>query len=265
MYLFKIVCFLVFTNAFLGYTQVGIGTLNPAIGTLLHIDDGSGAKGVQLPNADLIDLNTVDPLPTGTKIGTMVFNSNAFTGKGFFYWNGILWAPVQLFTNRSTKFEHAKVIEIDPAVNLNQAVATGGVDVEIMDRIVFTNNAGLFTPITDPNGRVNSVRIANDGRYRITTYLGLEQDSNFTGSTGIQARIKVTNSIGTVRYEGSYHRSTEMDQNGTGDDDGTLYFTEVIQLNTSDVIAINCTGLQGTAPVYQRDTNQSAIIIEKLR
>jgi hypothetical protein len=262
---FKIVCLLVFVNAFWGYTQVGIGTLNPAVGTILHVDDSSGNKGVQLPNADLIDLNTVDPLPAGTEEGTMVYNSNAFTGKGFFYWNGVLWAPVQLFTNRSAKFEHAKAIETVPAVNLNQAVSTGGVDVEIMDRIVFTNNAALFVPITDPNGRVNSVRVATDGRYRITTYLGLEQDSNFTGSTGIQARIKVTNSIGTVRYEGSYHRSTEMDQNGTGDDDGTLYFTEVIQLNISDVIAINCTGLQGTAPVYQRDTNKSALIIEKLR
>jgi hypothetical protein len=265
MYDFRIVCFLFFASAFLGYSQVGIGTLNPAIGTILHIDDDSGNKGVQLPNADLVDLNTVDPLPAATEIGTMVFNSYAFTGKGFFYWNGILWAPVQLFTNRSAKFEHAKVIETIPAVNLNQAVATGGVDVEIMDRIVFTNNAALFVPVTDINGRMNSFRVASDGRYRITTYLGLEQDSNFTGSTGIQARIKVTNSMGTVRYEGSYHRRTDMDQTGTGDDDGTLYFTEVIELNTFDVIAINCTGLQGTAPVYQRDTNKSAIIIEKLR
>lgn len=38
--------------------QVGIGTTLPAIGTILHVDDGSGTKGVTLPNADIIDLNT---------------------------------------------------------------------------------------------------------------------------------------------------------------------------------------------------------------
>lgn len=55
------------------------------------------------------------------------------------------------------------------------------------------------------------------------------------------------------------------DPGGGIDDDGTLYFTEIIELNAGDKVAVNCTRAEGTTAVYQRDPNRSAFIIEKLR
>ncbi|MEP0480029.1 MAG: hypothetical protein ABJD23_07420 [Nonlabens sp.] len=247
--------------------QVGIGTINPSVGTTLHIDDSTGNKGVKFAYVNIIDLNTVSPLPINTEIGTMVYNTNAFTGEGFFYWNGFLWAPNQLFEKRAAKFEHAKAVENIPEVSLSKDITTGGVDVELMDRTVFNESNALFVPITDANNRVNSVQINKDGRYRISVFISLEQDdSNISvGSTAILARFKITDSSNSITYDGGTHRSTEMDKNGTGDDDGTLNFTEVIELHQGDTLAINCIKAEGTSAVYQRASHQSAFIIEKLR
>ncbi|AGC77316.1 putative phage tail protein [Nonlabens dokdonensis DSW-6] len=246
--------------------QVGIGTTDPAVGTVLHVDDGSGTKGVKLPDADIVDLNTIAPLPVGTEEGTMVYNTNAFTGRGHFYWNGFVWAPIQLFADRSAKFDHAGPIETVAAVNLNQAGA--GVDVELMDNTVFDETSTLYTPIADANGRFTNLEVDDDGRYRITVFVGLEKD-NVSGGASIQGRLKITDSSNVVRYDGSYHRSSELDRTGDPgggiDDDGTLYFTEIIELNAGDKVAVNCTRVEGTTAVYQRDPNLSAIIIEKLR
>lgn len=197
----------------------------------------------------------------------MVYNINPFTGRGHFYWNGFVWAPIQMFNKRAARFKHNKVIENVAAVNHNQALATGGVDAELMDSADFNDNTALFTPVADLAGRVTSVRVAEDGRYRITVFIGLEQDDSpsASGSTAIQSRLKFTSTTNVVRYDGSAHRSTEMDKNGTGDYDGTLYFTEVIHIYAGERVAVNCTGLEGTSAVYQRDPDLSAFIIEKLR
>jgi len=252
----------------LAFSQVGIGTTNPAVGTILHIEDGSGTKGVKLPNADIEDLNTIEPLPAGTEEGIMVYNTNAFTGKGHFYWNGFVWAPIQLFADRSAKFNHAGPIETVAAVNLNKTGA--GVDAELMDQTVFDEASTLYTPIADANGRFTSLEVSDDGRYRITVFIGLEKDA-VSGGASIQGRLKITDNdiIPVTRYEGSFHRSSEMDRTGDPgggiDDDGTLYFTEIIELNAGDKVAVNCTRAEGTTAVYQRDPNRSAFIIEKLR
>ncbi|ALM21619.1 hypothetical protein AAT17_10420 [Nonlabens sp. MIC269] len=245
-----------------GQAQVGIGTTNPAIGTILHIDDSSGTKGVKLPDANLIDLNTIDPLPIGTKVGTMVYNINSFTGQGFFYWTGFVWAPLQLFSERAAKFQNFKNIETTNDVNLN---TTAGVDVEIMDGVVFNDNLDLFEQVTDANNRVTRIKVKKSGRYKITVFIGLEQDDTTAGSSSIQGRIRIKDSMNSLRFEGSSHRSSEMDRNGTGDDDGTLSFSEILNLDENDEISINCSNLEGTAAVYQRDKKGSAFIIEKIR
>lgn len=245
--------------------QVTVGNTEPATGTILHVDDNSGTKGVKLPDTNIVDLNTVDPLPIGTEEGTIVYNTKAFTGQGYFYWNGFLWAPIQLFRNISAKFNHDGPIGTTTDLNLNQVGA--GVDVEIMDNTVFNEATTLFTPVVDANGRTNSIQVSDDGRYRITVFIGLEQDDSVasSGSTSIQGRLKITNISNVVRFDGSYHRSSEMEKNGSGDDDGTLYFTEVVELNSGEKVSVNCTNAEGTSAVYQRDPYLSAIIIEKLR
>ena len=247
--------------------QVGIGTTEPADGTILHVDDGSGTNGVKLPDANIEDLNTVDPLPTGTEVGTMVYNTNSFTGQGHFFWNGFIWAPIQLFSNRAAKFEFDESVDGDSTLDLNTSTE---IDIELMNGVVFNDNATLFTPIPDPSGSVNSLRIQQNGRYRITVFISLEQQEN-TGSSAIQGRLKITDdstTIPTIRYDGSLHRSTEMDRTGGNrDDDGTLYFTEVIEIYANEKISVACRGLEGIdlVSVNEHPERNSAFIIEKLR
>ncbi|PPK95177.1 hypothetical protein LY01_01930 [Nonlabens xylanidelens] len=247
--------------------QVGIGTTNPAPGTVLHVDDGSGTEGVKLPDADIVDLNTIAPLPSGTEEGMMVYNTNTFTGQGYFYWNGFVWAPIQLFDNISAKFDFDESVDGDSTLDLN---TTTEIDIELMNGVVFNDNATLFTPIPDPSGSVNSLRIQQNGRYRITVFISLEQQEN-TGSSAIQGRLKITDdstTIPTIRYDGSLHRSTEMDRNGGNrDDDGTLYFTEVIEIYANEKISVACRGLEGIdlVSVNEHPERNSAFIIEKLR
>lgn len=250
----------------LSNAQVAIGNTDPATGTILHVDDTSGTKGVKLPDANIIDLNTIDPLPVGTEEGTMVYNTNAFTGQGHFYWNGFVWAPIQLFANQSAKFIFADA-GTNALVDLN---TVAGADIELMEGTVFNEHTTLFTPVADTSGSFNSVQVGENGRYRITVIISLELATG-SGTGAIQGRLKITDNSTTpvVRYDGSYHRSTEMDETGSPgngiDDDGTLYFTEVVELNENDKVSVNCTRADGTIQIYQHDNRTSAFIIEKLR
>ncbi|WP_124979912.1 hypothetical protein [Nonlabens xiamenensis] len=71
--------------------QVGIGTTDPAAGTLLHVDDGNGDKGFLPPVVDIADLSTAAPLPNTLTAGTVVFNQSATTEDGYYFWNGTQW------------------------------------------------------------------------------------------------------------------------------------------------------------------------------
>ncbi len=74
--------------------QVGIGTTNPAGGSLLDIE--SAEKGILVPRVDIADLSTQAPV-TGDLASSeslLVYNTNTTTGKGFYYWDGTQWVAV---------------------------------------------------------------------------------------------------------------------------------------------------------------------------
>lgn len=74
--------------------QVGIGTTNPAGGSLLDIE--SAEKGILVPRVDIADLSTQAPV-TGDLTSSeslLVYNTNTTTGKGFYYWDGTQWVAV---------------------------------------------------------------------------------------------------------------------------------------------------------------------------
>ncbi len=83
---FLLTSFLLFT-AF-SIAQVGIGTTTPATGSLLHVDDGNGNKGILIPKVAIEDLSTAAPLDTNLEVGTLVFNSSGSNPIGFYYWAG---------------------------------------------------------------------------------------------------------------------------------------------------------------------------------
>lgn len=98
---YKSICsFVLFFITISTYAQVGINTTTPAEGALLDVT--STDKGVMIPKVDIADLATIDPVtgvtPTVPGLaaveGMLVYNTNAITGPGYFYWTGTEWASV---------------------------------------------------------------------------------------------------------------------------------------------------------------------------
>ncbi len=93
--------YLFFTN--ISISQVGIGTTNPAAGSMLDIE--SNDKGILIPRIALTgtdDATTVTPSATE---GLLVFNTNTVNSgttsvsEGFYYWNGTQWVRLQTDTH----------------------------------------------------------------------------------------------------------------------------------------------------------------------
>jgi len=57
------------------------------------LDVKSSDKGVLVPRVDIIDLSTAAPVTTPTT-SLLVYNTNATTGPGFFYWDGAKWVSI---------------------------------------------------------------------------------------------------------------------------------------------------------------------------
>lgn len=57
------------------------------------LDVQSTDKGVLIPRVDIADLNTAAPV-VAPETSLLVFNTNATTGEGYFYWDGLRWVSI---------------------------------------------------------------------------------------------------------------------------------------------------------------------------
>ncbi len=90
--------FLIFTTTIIN-AQVGIGTINPASGSLLDIE--SSDKGILIPRVTLTGTNDITTITPAATTGLLVFNTaTAGSGatavsEGFYYWDGTKWVRIQ--------------------------------------------------------------------------------------------------------------------------------------------------------------------------
>ncbi|WP_298950196.1 tail fiber domain-containing protein [uncultured Nonlabens sp.] len=75
------------------FAQVGIGTSTPASSAILDVTTTLNDKGILIPRVNIIDLNTQDPITGIMEESLLVYNTNVVSGKGFYYWDGIMWQP----------------------------------------------------------------------------------------------------------------------------------------------------------------------------
>lgn len=79
--------------------QVGIGTTNPASGSMLDIV--SSDKGLLIPRVGLTGTDDTTTITPSATEGLLVFNTNTAgsginsVSEGFYYWNGIKWVRLQ--------------------------------------------------------------------------------------------------------------------------------------------------------------------------
>jgi len=85
----KLILIILIVNSTFVFSQVGIGTTVPSNGAILDLN--STDKGLLITRVNITDLNTIAPITGGSTIGLLVYNENATTGKGFYYWDGFKW------------------------------------------------------------------------------------------------------------------------------------------------------------------------------
>ncbi|MCB0456121.1 MAG: hypothetical protein R2776_00315 [Flavobacteriaceae bacterium] len=73
--------------------QVGINTITPQAGSMLDVT--SSDKGILIPRVDITNLTNIAPITGGATESLLVYNTNTTTGKGFHYWNGSVWIPIE--------------------------------------------------------------------------------------------------------------------------------------------------------------------------
>lgn len=85
---------------FIGFSQVGINTTNPDASSMLDIT--ATDKGLLIPRISIPNLNAAAPI-TSPATSLLVYNTNATTGIGFYYWDGTKWTSISGGTNYWTK------------------------------------------------------------------------------------------------------------------------------------------------------------------
>lgn len=63
----------------------------PSGDALLDISSISGTKGLLIPRVNIANLATIAPITGGTTTSLLVYNTNATTGLGYYYWDGSRW------------------------------------------------------------------------------------------------------------------------------------------------------------------------------
>lgn len=80
--------------------QVGINTTTPDASSMLDISATN--KGLLIPRVSIPNLNAAAPV-TAPAVSLLVYNTNATSGIGFYYWDGTKWTPFTGGTSHWTK------------------------------------------------------------------------------------------------------------------------------------------------------------------
>lgn len=172
--------------------QVGIGTSTPDNGSMLDIT--ASDKGVLIPRVSISNLSSIAPLSGSTTTSLLVYNTNATTGTGFYYWDNAL--------PRWVKIDGGK----DWSITGNAGTVPGTNFIGTTDNVEFrirTNNT-------------ERMRIANSGNIGVNTAPSsykLEVDSG----TGDAIYGHSSNVGGVLGYESNFTFGVAPQTiNGTG-------------------------------------------------
>lgn len=101
--------------------NVGIGTSTPAPSAKLDITDAE--RGVLIPRIDIPNLSAAAPVNTPAT-SLLVYNTNATTGTGFYYWDGTQWTKV--LDNTDTDHDWYEVGTTNAPDAITDAIFTQG-------------------------------------------------------------------------------------------------------------------------------------------
>lgn len=220
--------YLLFLISIMGFSQVGINTTNPGDGSILDI---SGAnKGLLIPRVNIANKNTIAPITDGETESLLVYNTNAFTGKGFYFWDGDSWVEFidkNIFETEVTQVVHTSIITGVKSVkystdsNSQDLNNNSYTKVKLFDTLEWNDDTDVYE-----YKNINEITIKETGRYLIRVNLGLEIDDDLA----LQLRIAV-NGTGV----GSTYISPKSDNEG---EYFSIHLGESIELQANDLVSI---------------------------
>lgn len=87
---------LLLQSSIINAQNVGINATGAAPSADAMLDISATDKGLLVPRVSIANLATIAPITGGTTTGLLVYNTNATTGAGYYYWDGTQW--VRFFT-----------------------------------------------------------------------------------------------------------------------------------------------------------------------
>lgn len=118
----KIITFSLFALSIQAQAQnVGIGTNTPAASAKLEI--ASTDKGILIPRISIPNLTAAAPVTTPA-VSLLVYNTNATTGQGYYYWDGTEW--VKLLNQNDVDNDWYEVGTTTSPNNINDNIFTQG-------------------------------------------------------------------------------------------------------------------------------------------
>lgn len=177
--------------------QVGIGTATPNAATLLHVDDGSGTKGVLIPKVQIDDLNTIAPLVITPPVGTLVYNETGANPFGFYYWDGAKWVRLTGSDTDETIYSKNGTLTGERTMDMNGYDLLFANSAGRTMKLMPANPADIDSPFTFQTN--NSYNFITDSKNAFTI--------NNTGLVGIdklnpEKPLHVGGAAGTVRIDG---------------------------------------------------------------
>jgi hypothetical protein len=112
------------------WAQIGMTGNNPSPAAVLDMREGTGQKGLLIPQVSLSNITTGTPIVTGSPASSLlVFNTNASvtggSGTGYYYWDGTKWQRLIVGasgTKADNLGNHTATIALDMASkNINNA------------------------------------------------------------------------------------------------------------------------------------------------
>mgnify|MGYP003631279333 CR=1 FL=1 len=211
--------------------QVGIGTTNPANGSMLDID--ASDKGILIPRVNLTGTDdTATITPSATK-GLLVFNEAITTGanavnEGFYYWDGAIWVAINssavagenIYTTDGTLTEDRVVTQEDKKLEFT---TDGAQDAFTLRRTANANASGLAfrnsgnsydASVYMESGTNTGLAVATGGNNPDITTLGLTAVFNNDQTTSFSKSIDI--------YEGDANLNDVTSSLYSKADDGIL-------------------------------------------
>jgi|GEM_PF-731331 len=188
--------------------QVGIGTTNPANGSMLDID--ASDKGILIPRVNLTGTDdTATIKPAATK-GLLVFNEAITTGanavnEGFYYWDGAIWVAINssadagenIYTTDGTLTEDRVVTQEDKKLEFT---TDGAQDAFTLRRTANANASGLAfrnsgssydASVYMESGTNTGLAVATGGNNPDITTLGITAVFNNDQTTSFSKSIDI--------------------------------------------------------------------------